>query len=142
MDTNLLEAYKSASDLAKQLITLSTGILTLSITFTKDIVKGLPPKSAGLLKFSWIMHLLSICCGIWSLMALTGMIFKVSQQGAESVQADPYGSGTLPSILQTTLFILGTALIIGYGLISFRTLPPALPTETASSSQPEINQSN
>jgi len=129
MDTSILEAYKSASDLAKQLITLSTGILALSITFTKDIVKGLPAKPARLLKFSWVVHLLSICCGIWSLMALTGMVFKVSQQGASSVQEDPYGSGTLPAFLQIALFVLGTALIIGYGMVSFRNLPPMPPSE-------------
>lgn len=38
MDVSLA-GFQSANDLAKQLITLATGILALSITFTKDILK-------------------------------------------------------------------------------------------------------
>ena len=55
--------FDSASDLAKQLITVSTAILGLSITFLKDVVKGTPMAHFWPLRVSWITYLLSIVCG-------------------------------------------------------------------------------
>lgn len=71
-----LAGFNSASELATQLITLATGILALSITFVKDVVKnGSVVKWP--LKTAWFIYLLSIVLGMWVLMAVTGSIFRV-----------------------------------------------------------------
>ncbi|HYX71126.1 MAG TPA: hypothetical protein VE732_00020, partial [Nitrososphaera sp.] len=81
------------------------------------------------LKLGWFAYLLSICFGMWAMMSLTGMIFKVSVEGVTSVQANPYGSSVLPSFLQILTFGLGTVFIIWYGIKALRNTPPPIPPE-------------
>lgn len=112
-------AFEFASDLSKQLITLSTAILALTITFTKDIL-GVKGKPIHLLLISWIFYLVSIFFGIWSLMALTGTLVPVDN--ADSNEVTELGFNVrLPAALQILTFILSTALIIRYGWISLKT---------------------
>lgn len=111
----LLEGFRSANDLVKEMITLATGILALSITFTRDVVKTTNPSAIRLLKLSWIFYLLSVCFGIWAMMAVTGMIFKFGQQGRDAILADPFGSSSIPALLQILSFITATILIINFG---------------------------
>jgi hypothetical protein len=111
--------FQSASDLAQQLLTLSTGILALSITFTKDIVKDATRSPLWILKVAWVLYLLSICCGIWTKMALTGTLMP--QQGTTIEQRLTFDSNVLtPAKLQIITFILGVTLIIVYGARSLR----------------------
>jgi hypothetical protein len=126
--SGLIEGYKACNDLVKQLITLATGILALSITFTKDILKGIPQKTL-LLKLSWLLYFLSLCFGMLSMQALAGMIFKVSLNGAKSVQDKPYGSSVLPMTFQIITFITGTILIISFGIKSLKS-PSLVQSET------------
>lgn len=120
---NLVEGYKSANELTKQLITLAIGILAISITFRKEILPDTIRNVTIILKFSWLSYLLSVCLGMWAMMALTGMVFKASIQGAESMREDPYGSSFLPAFLQIISFLAGTVLIIWYGMKSLQSLP-------------------
>ncbi len=69
--------FNFAKDLAIQLITLSTGLLALSVTFTKEIVKTLSNVREVILRISWGFHMLSIVFGVWTLMALTGTLMPV-----------------------------------------------------------------
>ena len=115
MDDQIKLAFTFASDLSKQLITLSTGILVLTITFTKDIVRQISAKSACALAAAWIFYFMSIICGIWSLMALTGTLAPMEKTFAglkleENIR--------IPSALQIITFLLATILIIIYGSIS------------------------
>ena len=65
-------AYQFALEVAKQLITLSTGILALTVTFTKDIFKRSPSFVArGVLVASWACYLSAIWYGTQHIQALT-----------------------------------------------------------------------
>ncbi len=64
MDEQIKLAFTFASDLSKQLITLSTGILALTVTFTKDIVRRISAKGAWALAVAWIFYFISIICNI------------------------------------------------------------------------------
>lgn len=66
------KAFDFASDLTKQLITLSTGIVTLSVTFSKDIIGEVDDSKSYILFTSWIAFILSLLFGVLTLMALTG----------------------------------------------------------------------
>jgi hypothetical protein len=110
--------FNYAKDLAQQLITLSTGILALTITFTKDIVKDIPASPFWILKAAWVTFLFSICCGIWTLMALTGTLMPRQATSIENRLA--FGSSLLPAQLQILSFVVGITLIIIYGARSLR----------------------
>ena len=121
----LIDGYKAGNELVKQLITLASGILALSITFTKDVLKAIP-KSTMLLKLSWLIYLLSICFGIWAMMAFTGMVFEVAIQGVtDSVKSDKYGSSVVPLLAQIISFVVATALLIAFGFKSLKALSRA-----------------
>ena len=86
MDTQDQMAFEFAADLAKQLITLSTGILVLTITFTKELLKRISSRKLWFLKLAWIGYFLTIVFGIFSLMALTGKLApKEVCHGSEQV---------------------------------------------------------
>src|SRR5438128_9202307 len=73
MDERSKKAFDFASDATKQLISLSTGIIAVTITFSKDIVAA--SVSAGgkrVLMTAWVVYLISILCGIITLLNLTG----------------------------------------------------------------------
>lgn len=110
-----LAGFQSTNDLAKQLITLSTGSLALSITFTKDIIKSAVPVVTWPLKIAWVAWLLSVCFGIWTMMAVTGMVFKITEKTGVS-ESVTYGENvSIPALLQILMFVVGIVLLIVHG---------------------------
>jgi hypothetical protein len=109
--------FDSAGDLAKQLIAVSTGILGLSITFLKDVVKETPKTPRWALRLSWIVYLLSVICGFWTLMAVTGSIERLllDKNSPPIVQ-----NIRLPAALQIVLFVLASACLVLYGIGVFQ----------------------
>ena len=128
-------AFEFASDLSKQLITLSTGILALTITFTKDTM-GVAGKPIRLLLFSWVSYLVSIFFGIWSLMALTGSLAPLAVIDPNAVPVIDFNV-RLPSALQIISFIFSTALIIRFGWISLKKGNVTKPDQPAASQDDE-----
>jgi hypothetical protein len=110
------EAYKiyigSATELTKQLITITVGLLGLSIGFLKDIVKGLPKKRMWIIKIFWLWMFLSLCTGILHLMAITGQITN-----AISIEAKPEVAPNIRFFAgaQILLFLLGIIFLILFG---------------------------
>ena len=60
MDEPVKLAFQFARDLATQLITLSSGVLALSITFNKDVIKTAPKRFGWVLWAAWVCLLFSI----------------------------------------------------------------------------------
>ncbi|UOB18476.1 hypothetical protein [Abyssalbus ytuae] len=73
MKTNEQKAFDFAADTIKQLITLSTAIIALTITFSNDIV-GANISNSSSIYWAWGLFLASVIFGIWTLMALTGTL--------------------------------------------------------------------
>jgi hypothetical protein len=112
METSLA-GFDSVNELAKELITLATGILALSITFLKDILKDKAKLVTWPLESAWISYLLSVCFGIWTMMAVTGTIFNITENPAGP---KTYGTNiSIPAFLQILSFLLGTIFLIVYG---------------------------
>ncbi len=84
-------AYQSALEVAKQLITLSTAIITLCIALTRDVFKRAPSAVAkGILSLALICYLLSIWNGIGHIQGLTGSLeWSAVEQVAAGNQAGP-----------------------------------------------------
>lgn len=114
MDDQSKAAFASASDIANQLITLASGILVLEVTFAKNIMDAkLDQFEKYLLSGSWILFLLSIIAGVWSLLALTGSL----GQGEILTPKTIYGSNIrVPMFFQIFLFLGGLALSVWFGI--------------------------
>lgn len=120
-----LAGLVSANDLAKQLITLATGILALSITFIKDVLKINGEVVTWPLKTSWVAYLFSICFGIWNMMGITGSTFRAI---ADPTKPVTYGFNVaLPAVMQIMAFLAATSFLIWYGakMLRHRSMPPA-----------------
>lgn len=67
------KSFDFAADLTKQLVTLSSSIVTVTLLFSKD-----GPAHHGWAKTAWVIYLLSSIFGVWTLMALTGSLSDTS----------------------------------------------------------------
>jgi len=105
-------------EVTKQLLTLSTGILTLTVTFAKYLKESGGVVSIGFLKAAWVLYLLCILFGIWTLMAVAGSMVPVTGNPPGNVD-----SARLPAALQIGSFFLGTVCIVLVGVLSWRKTP-------------------
>jgi hypothetical protein len=113
MDEQTKTAFASASDTSKQLITLATGLLALEITFAKDVIVKLDAAAKCLIGTSWVLLLLSVIAGVWTLLALTGSLAQTSAPTAQSI----FGLNVrIPAILQILLFLGGLILTVWFGV--------------------------
>jgi hypothetical protein len=100
MDERARKAFDFASDLAKQLIALSTSVVTVAMLFSDHF-----PRS-GWAKAALMCYLLATLSGIWSLMALTGTIATKSE--AFTVDAIYRPNVRIPAAIQVMFFGLAT----------------------------------
>lgn len=113
MDEQTKAAFASASDTSKQLITLATGLLALEITFGKDLIGKFDAMSKVLVGTSWILLLLSVFAGVWTLLALTGSLGNRAKPTPTSI----FGANIrLPAIAQVLLFLAGLIFTVWFGL--------------------------
>jgi len=80
MKENQKKAFDFAADTTKQLITISTAIITLTVTFSKDILGSSNNSPKTLLICTWAVFILSIICGVLTLMTLTGTLQPMNKQ--------------------------------------------------------------
>ncbi len=123
------EGLKAALELTKQIITLSTGVIALTITFLEKIVQ--PTASAGRqvpwsLLSAWIFFGLAIVAAVWTLMAVTGSLnaldrkanggtLNSDQEEAVRELADSTHLRT-PALIMLLLFLAAITLTIITGL--------------------------
>jgi hypothetical protein len=66
------KAFDFAQETTKQLLTLSTGVIALTITFLKDVASEAPAGARDFLHVGWALFFVSIIAGVGVLMTLTG----------------------------------------------------------------------
>lgn len=71
-------SFDFAADACKQILTFSTSILALTVTFAKDTFLKDRQTVPWSLRVSWVLYLASIFGGIWTLLALTGELAKTA----------------------------------------------------------------
>jgi len=121
-DKPQVEGLKSAADLAKQLITLSTAMVGLTITFLEKIVE---PIAAGgvrhvpcLLQLAWGGFGLTILFSCLTLMGITGTLNALDRKAnglplntQQEKSVDAYGQNiTLFAILMICAFLAALVL--------------------------------
>jgi hypothetical protein len=111
MNEQLKLAYEFASTLSRELITLAVGILALSVTFAKDIIRAPRKTQMVLLATSWGLYLISILAGISSLMGLTGSLAPLSEpvrvSGISEIARDAAKVQVIVFASATLIFIIG-----------------------------------
>lgn len=115
------KAFDLATDTVKQLLTLSTGIIALTITFSKDFL-GLSP-GAGLdvparwvISIAWVLYLGSIGFGVWAFMALTGELQP--DQDLKRLPSIRETNVTFPVFMQILTFFVATIFIVIFGAMT------------------------
>ena len=110
LDDAQREGFTAARDTTKQLITLASSILTVTITFQRDIAPGGLPDRGTLLMAAWIGYTLSVGFGIIGLMAMTT---ELGQNRREPTLT--HWKVWWPPLLQMLTFLIATVLIVWFG---------------------------
>lgn len=109
MKESKIKAFDFATDLTKQLITLATILIGLSITFFEKFKINF---SKDILLSGWILLFLSVIFGIITLMAITGTLNDICNKGKNKENSIYSKNIRIPSILQVITFLTGLLLII------------------------------
>ena len=115
MDDQRKLAFEFARDSSKQIITLSTGIIALTITFSKDFIASVDNTARTIALLAWFAFLFSVFAGVWTLLALTGTLEALDDSGLVSIRGR---NVTLPSMMQIVSFLLGLLLTVLFGVLA------------------------
>ena len=74
IEQQMVTAYEFAGALSRDLITLATGTLAISITFAKDLLNSPAKWLRRAMAASWVFFIVSVVAGIVAHMALTGSL--------------------------------------------------------------------
>ncbi len=105
MDDRLKNSFDFLKATIIQFIGLSTGVLTLEISFKKDIAG--PNITADVkmwLLWSWFSFLISVFFGLWTLLALTGTLASKKKMTPDELYK---ANIRFPSLLQILFFLAG-----------------------------------
>ena len=115
MDDQTKQAFTAASDWAKQILTLSTGIVTLTVAFADKIFGDLSDGERWTLWIAWALYIVAILGGVWVLSALTGTLARDTSLEARDV----YNLNTaLPAYVQLGSFVAATIAIVIFGFMT------------------------
>jgi hypothetical protein len=116
MTVEKTKPFDYAQDVTKQVLTLSTGVVTITIAFMKDISKNAPEDARIALFSAWGLFALSIAAGICTLLNLTGRVGKADDAASTGINA---GAVRLFSIAQLACFALAIAGTVYFGARAF-----------------------
>jgi hypothetical protein len=112
---NIEKAFEFAADVAKQMITLSSAIIALTVTFTKDFVPNREFLARRTLFAAWISFFVCILTGIGVLLNLAGNL----ERRVDDLSI--YNGGiVLFGFLQVISFLVGLGLVIAFGWRTLR----------------------
>jgi hypothetical protein len=113
MDEGTRFQIEAAADAVKQVITLATGVLTITLTFASTLAAGAEPLWQALLRLCWILLGLSVIAGVWFLLARAGVLY-------DGKPTDVYDSRLRrPWATQLVTFLLAVVLFAAFGVTQF-----------------------
>jgi hypothetical protein len=117
-------SFDFAADVCKQILTFSTSILALTVTFAKDTFLKDRQTVPWPLLVSWLFYLVSIFGGICTLCALTGELTKQAEVQPSIWQANV----RTPAIILVVSFFVGLifTVLAGWHAVS----PPSVPSDS------------
>lgn len=115
MSPQVAKSFDFAADATKQVITLSTAILTVTATFADKIFTESKLVSQIFCGITWILLIVSIVSGIWTLLQLTTGLAQPPPGAPPSILRSRI---TNAAMVQHVSFILALSVLAGYGLYS------------------------
>lgn len=128
-DKHSIEGLKATSEVAKQLITLSTGLIAITVTFLEKIVF---PVATGARVVPWTMFVawllfgLAVVTGVMTLLGVTGTLdaidrqlngLSTSDEQQAAIAGQAYGRNIVNwSLSMILLFLAGVAFTIVTGI--------------------------
>jgi hypothetical protein len=108
------KAFDFAQDATKQLLALATGIIAVTITFFSDFAAHAAGYARTLFAWSWVVYLVSVVAGVWTLGALTGTLQPLRPKGDRpSINS---ANVRIPAGTQLLCFAAGIVLTVVAGL--------------------------
>lgn len=115
MDEQAKAAFAAATEVVKNTLTLSTALLALSVTYTKDLNSKPSSVAVLVLESSWVFLFLSALLGVATLMAITGSLAQRTPPSGTSL----YDANIkLPMAVHFICFLVGIALTATFGMLS------------------------
>jgi hypothetical protein len=108
-------AFGSATEVVKSTLSLSTALLSLSVTFLKDLNKHPTEVSVYVLESSWAFLTLAAVLGVVTLMAITGTLARNQSLTEEGIYG---GNIRLPMAAHLFCFLAGIVLTAAFGMLS------------------------
>ncbi len=107
------KAFDFASDATKQLITLSSVIIAVTVTFLTSSASG----NRLLLAGAWIAYFLSIVLGVVTLLTMTAVLEPRGEESSPQERISIWARTVrVPSALQILTFLIGVILTVLYGI--------------------------
>jgi hypothetical protein len=104
------KAFDVLVDTCKQVLTLATGIIVITATFTHDFLGHVSGWTAGWLWAGWGLFMVSVAGGVLVMLAVTGTL-------AEDTDPEPYAPNIRTySLIQLSTFGLGLVATIVFGI--------------------------
>jgi hypothetical protein len=98
---DVLKAFEFAQEATKQLITLATAVIALTVTFLTDVVDDASTTAARVLQAAWVVYFLSIVAGVFALLSLAGNLERP-------------GDGASPSIYRTNIVLFSIVQVLSF----------------------------
>ena len=117
MDTRNSKAFDYAKGLTTQLLTLSTGTIALTLTFSKTFLGEDAGAAKILLAIGWLLFLLSILAGLFAWMGMTSQL-SPSNAAQARIPTIWKRAVRVPAIFQCLLFLAAVGVVIAAGAIA------------------------
>jgi hypothetical protein len=108
--------FDYVQDATKQLLALSTGVVTITVSFLKDIVTQAPPDARTVLYIGWGLFALSIFGGVATLFNLAGHVGRAAEPDSDGIYV--YGIRIF-SAIQLVSFALALFAVVYFGARAF-----------------------
>jgi hypothetical protein len=113
MDTRTEQAFSSAQEASKQVLTLATGLIAITVALLGNLKSAVQSSALVYLHSAWICAGVSVLFGIVTLMLLTGQLGRGEQFAPEAIYSRPIMVAFLG---QFGLFVAALGLTITFGV--------------------------
>jgi hypothetical protein len=139
-DEFLAKRFDFAADAAKQVVTLSSAIVALTITFYKDFATGASESSRELMMAAWAAYIASILFGLIHLFQLSGALNSKNPSKRTPSNLNAKVSSVIQQVaffIALVLTVLGGWLAIGHNGAPSNLMPPGLTSPSSPAPDPE-----
>lgn len=127
MPTEKSKPFDYAQDVTKQILTLSTAVVTITVTFPTVLGRAAPSDARAALYGAWVLFALAIVTGVATLLNLTGRVGDADTIDSQGIDT---GGIRIFATAQVVLFVAAMGATIYFGARSFGTYSASCTAKT------------